>query len=98
MNVNHVGHGAESMVDIIIMNKIETCKKRVKTEQLPLPQIYREEMVKALTENKKIKPELLAVFPSSKKKKKVLCLEGDKIPRNCPQIFRRLILIKIGID
>ena len=56
-------------------------------------------MVKALTENKKIKPELIARgIPKFENKKKVKYLEGDKIHLNCLQIFRRLILIKIDID
>ena len=79
LNLNHVGHGAESVVDIIIMKKVETCKKWVKTDQLPLPQIYRE----ALSENNKILPELIAqVIPKFENKNMALCLEGDKIHRN----------------
>ena len=60
MNIEHFGHGLESVVDLIIMDKIEICNKRVQKEQLTLPKIYLEEMVKALTENMKIKPVLIA--------------------------------------
>ena len=71
MNIRHVGHGAETTVDLIIINIIATVKRQAKTKNLPLPQIYREEMVKALVENKKIKPEQIAYsIPKFKNKKK----------------------------
>ena len=53
MNVLHVGHSATSVADLIIMKKLEVCKKRVFNKKLPLQQIYREEMVKVLSQHKK---------------------------------------------
>ena len=90
-HIEHIGHGPESIVDLIIMDKIEVCKKRVQKEQLTLPKIYREEMVKALTENKKIKPELIArSIPKFENKKNGLMSrrrqDTPKLPADLPSI------------
>ena len=69
MNVLHVGLSAATVADLIIMKKLEVCKKRVLNEKLTLQQIYREEMVKALAEHKK--PEVIArKIPKFDNKKK----------------------------
>ena len=57
MFISHVGHSAEYVASLIIREKLEICKKRAVNEKVPIQQIYREEMVKALTEHKK--PEIM---------------------------------------
>ena len=78
-NLNHVSHSAESVVKLIIMKRVDNCKKRAQKEKLTLQQIYRQEMVAALTDLKQ--PELVASkVPKFKNKKKtVFCVAWEKI-------------------
>ena len=55
MKISHVGHGPALVADLIIMEKVEVCKKRVMNEKIPLQQIYREEMANALSLHKNLK-------------------------------------------
>ena len=88
-NLEHIGHSAESEIELIFKKRIDNCKKRVKQEQLSLQQIYRQEMVAALTDHKR--PELIArKVPKFENKKNGLIASRrkyiPKLPENLPAI------------
>ena len=95
MNVSHIGHSAASVADLIIMKKLEVCKKRVLNEKLPLQQLYREEMVKALSEHKK--PEVIArKIPQFDNKNGLLSRRRQDTPK-LPVDLPAIKLTTIGI-
>ena len=93
-NFNHVGHFAESEIDLIFKKRIDNCKQRAQKEQLPLQQIYRQEMVAALTDHKQ--PELVARnVPKFANKKNGFIASRRK---DIPKLPQKLPEIKIDED